>query len=202
MHPTVVRRTGGLRAVRVVTALVALLLVAATTGPAQAERYIHREPAHDVRKVSMMTMDDNGFVRAPHRTQGDYVKVKIWHQVRAVRVVGKFRRLDRIGNGVMQVVSIRTPDGAERSFTVVAGRGFWKGVDDDQPGTNCVIGHHVNYARDRFSMRISRKCLSQPRWVRVGVGFISIGDRALFADDAQLRKVRDELTYSPRLKHA
>ena len=182
--------------------LVAALLTGGLTGPAQAERYIHRDPAKDVRKVALMSTDDDGFVHAPRRRQGDYVKVKMWHQVRAVRVVGKFRQLDRKGNGVIQIVTIKTPDGSERSFSVLAGPGFWKGVDDDEEGTNCVIGHRVNYRKNRFSMRISRACLDRPRWVRVGVGFITLNDRAVFADDAQLAKVRDDLTYSPRLAHA
>ena len=197
------QRTARRGPVRVLFALlVAALLTGGLTGPAQAERYIHRDPAKDVRKVALMSMDDDGYVRAPRRRQGDYVKVKMWHQVRAVRVVGKFRKLDREGNGVIQIVTIRTPDGAERSFSVLAGPGFWKGVDDDEEGTNCVIGHRVNYRKNRFSMRISRACLDRPRWVRVGVGFITINDKAVFADDAQLDKVRDDLTFSPRLAHA
>ncbi len=198
-QPTVVRRAAARTAFAL---LAAVLLAAGLTGPAHAERYIHRDPSHDVRKVSMLSMGDDGFVRAPHRGQGDYVKVKMWHQVRAVRVVGKFRRLDRTGAGVIQVVSIKTPDGAERSFSVLAGPGFWKGVDDDQQGTDCVIGHKVNYERDRFSMRISRQCLGRPRWVKVGVGFIGLTGKALFADDSQLRQVRSDLAYSPRLGHA
>ncbi len=182
--------------------LVAVLLTAGLTGPAQAERYIHRDPAKDVRKVPLMSTDDDGFVRAPHRKQGDYVKVKMWHQVRAVRVVGKFRKLDREGSGIIQIVNIKTPDGTEQSFSVFAGPGYWRGVDSDEQGTNCVVGHHVNYRKNRFSMRISRSCLDRPRWVRVGVGFISVNDKALFADDAQLRKVRNDLALSPRLAHA
>ncbi|GAA1942545.1 hypothetical protein [Nocardioides marmoribigeumensis] len=194
MHTTVTRTALGL--------LAAVLLTAGLSAPASAERYIHHDPAHDVRKVSVMSMGNDGFVRAPHRKQGDYVKVKIWHQVRAVRVVGKFRRLDRVGQGLIQIVSIRTPDGSERTFQVFAGPGMWKGVDSDEAGENCVVGHHVNYRRDRFSMRISRSCLDRPRWVKVGVGFITLNRRDLTADDAQLRKVRNDLTYSPRLGHA
>ena len=199
MHTTVVRRRGAVR--NALGLLAAVLLTAGLTGPAQAERYIHHDGARDVRKVDVMTMGDDGFIRAPHRKQGDYVKVKIWHQVRAVRVVGKFRRLDRVGQGLAQFVAISTPGGHEYSYQVFAGPGMWKGVDSDEEGVNCVVGHHVNYRRNRFSMRISRACLDRPRWVRVGVGFISINRRDLAADDAQLRKVRDQLTYSPRLQH-
>jgi hypothetical protein len=197
------QRTAHRGPIRVLFALLAaVLLTGGLTGPAQAERYIHRDRAKDVRKVALMSMDDDGYVRAPRRKQGDYVKVKIWHQVRAVRVVGKFRKLDREGRGVIQIVTIKTPDGREQSFSVFAGPGFWKGVDDDEEGTNCVIGHRVNYRKNRFSMRISRSCLDRPRWVRVGVGFITLNDKAVFADDSQLAKVRDDLTYSPRLAHA
>ena len=199
MNPTAVARRGR---VRVVLALLAtVLLTAGLSAPAQAERYIHHDPAHDVRKVNLMSTDDDGFVRAPHRKQGDYIKVKIWHQVKAVRVVGKFRKLDRVGQGIAQIVSIRTPDGEEHSFQVFAGPGMWKGMDSDD-GQNCVIGHKVNYKRDRFSMRISRSCLGRPRWVKVGVGFIAINRRDLTADDSQLKKIRSNLTYSPRLQHA
>jgi len=188
--------------VRVLVALlVAVLLAGGLSGPAQAELYIHRDPAKDVRRIPLMSLDEDGVVRAPHRRQGDYVKVKVWHQVRAVRVVGKFRKLDREGRGLIQVVAIRTPGGTERSFSVFAGPGYWQGVDDDEEGTNCVVGHRVNYRKNRFSMRISRSCLDRPRWVRVGAGFVSVNRRAVFADDSQLAKVRDELTLSPRLVH-
>jgi hypothetical protein len=198
MHHDVVRRRRPVHAL--LPLLAALLLCAGLAGPAQAERYIHHDPGHDVRAVTFT--GDGGLVRAPHRRQGDYVKVKIWHQVKYVRVVGKFRRLDRVGAGLSQVVSIRTPGGEVRSFQVVAGPGMWRGVDDDADGQHCVVGHKVNYRRDRFSMRISRACLDRPRWVRVGVGFVSFNRRGFFADDAQLRKVRDQLTWSPRLQHA
>lgn len=181
--------------------LLGALLTTGLAAPARAERYIHRDPGRDVRKVQIFSTGDDGFVRAPRHRQGDFVKVKIWHQVRAVRVVGKFRRLDRIGGGMMQLVQIRTPDGIDHGFTVFAGPGMWKGATDDRQD-ECVIGHKVNYERDRWSMRISRSCLGRPRWVRVGVGFIEFGKDALFADDAQLRRVRTELTLSPRLDHA
>ena len=35
---------------------------------------------------------------------------------------------------LVQIVSIKTPDGAERSFSVFAGPGMWKGVTDDDEG--------------------------------------------------------------------
>jgi hypothetical protein len=199
MHPTSARRLLPVRLAVVI--LSAVLLATGLAGPAQAERFIHRDPSRDVRKVELFSTDSDGFVRAPHRRQGDYVKVKMWHQVKAVRVVGKFRRLAPVGGGVLQIVTIRTPDGAERSFSVFAGPGVWKGADDDQQGTNCVVGHRVNFERDRLSMRISRSCLGRPRWVRVGVGVISMGRDALLADDAQQRLVRDQLRFSPRLVH-
>lgn len=198
MHPTALRRRPTVRAL--LALLATALLVAGLAAPAQAERYVHRDPGHDVRTVELFST--GGYVRAPGHRTGDYVKVKIWHQVRAVRVVGKLRRLDRTGEGMMQLVQVRTPDGTDHSFSVFAGPGAWKGVDSDLD-EDCVVGHKVNYARDRWSMRISRSCLGRPRWVRVGVGFISIGRRdALFADDAQLRRVRRDLTLSPRLSHA
>ena len=199
MPQTTPLRRRSRRATRAALALFAgVLVVAGLAAPANAERYIHRDPSRDVQKVEFMNVDDNGFVHAPRRKQGDVVKVKIWHQVRAVRVVGKYRQLDREG-AIGQFVSIRTPDGRVHDFQVTAGPGAWKGVEDD---SECIIGHGVNYKRDRFSMRISRSCLGRPRWVRVGVGVISFTDRAIFADDAQSRRVRQNLTYSPRLKHA
>jgi hypothetical protein len=199
MHPTPVRRLLPVRLAVVVLGV--LLLATGLAGPAQAERYIHRDPSRDVRRIGLFTTDSDGFVRAPNRRQADFVKVKMWHQVRTVRVVGKFRRLAPVGGGVLQIVTIRTPDGTERSFSLFAGPGAWKGADDDQPGTSCVVGHHVSFERDRLSMRISRSCLGRPRWVRVGVGVISMGRDSLFADDAQLHKVRDQLRFSPRLVH-
>jgi hypothetical protein len=200
MHPTTpdVRRRGPLRLVLAVLAVA--LLSAGLAGPAEAERYIHRDPARDVRKVNIFSTTDEGLVRAPHRKQGDYVKVKIWHQVKHVRVVGKFRQLERKGAGLTQIVSIRTPGGHERAFAVYSGPGLWKGMTEGDE--NCVVGHRVNFERDRFSMRISRACLDRPRWVRVGVGVITGNDSAVFADDSQLRRVRNQLTYSPRLSHA
>ena len=199
MHPTpVVRRRGPLRFV--LAGLAVALLSAGLAGPAEAERYILRDPARDIRKANLFSPTDEGFVRAPHRKQGDYVKVKIWHQVKHVRVVGKFRQLDRRGTGLTQIVSIRTPGGHERAFAVYAGPGLWEGMTEGDE--NCVVGYRVNFERDRFSMRISRACLDRPRWVRVGVGIITGNRSAVFADDSQLRAVRSELTYSPRLSHA
>jgi hypothetical protein len=197
LHIDVVRRRGIVRAL--LPLLTVVLLATGTTAPAQAERYIHHDRSHDVRGV-VFDAGTDGWVKAPHRRQGDFVKVKIWHQVKAVRVVGKYRRLDRVGTGFGQVVSIRTEHDVQ-SFQVLAGPGMWKGFRDEG-AQRCIIGHKVNYERNRFSMRISRACLGRPAWVRVGAGFISFNRRGYFADDSQLRKVRRELTWSPRLRHA
>ena len=191
--------------------LVAALLLTGLTGPAQAERYIHRDASGDVQKVRLFTQKGDDFVRAPHARQGDYVKVKIWHQVRAVRVVGKFRRLDRTGTGLSQVVVIRTP-GDMHFFQVTAGPGMWKGIEmsdtddlDEEGGFSgdspCIVGHHVNYERDRFAMRISRACLGRPAWVRVATAFIATTRRTVTVDEPLGRDFAKRLPFSPRLVH-
>lgn len=200
LESDVARRRGTVPALSSLLPLIALvLLAAAMAAPAQAERYIHHDRSGDVRGV-MFTGSADGFEKAPRRKQGDVVKVKIWHQVKTVRVVGKYRRLARVGSGFAQIVTIRTRND-EQAFQVIAGPGMWKGVRDEG-AMSCIVGHKVNYARNRFSMRISRACLGRPAWVRVGVGFISFDRRGFFADDAQLRTVRDQLAWSPRLAHA
>ena len=194
------------RTPRPLVALLALLLLGSgvlAALPAQAERYIHHDASRDVRKVRIMTIGDDGdLVRAPHRKQGDYVKVKVWHQVRAVRVVGKFRQLDRRGF-MSQLVIIKTPKGFGL-FSVDAGPGQWKGVaeEDGDPGApHCVIGHKVNYKRDRFSMRISRACLGRPAWVRVATAFVTADRRAVAIDEPMKKGLKRMIGFTPRLVH-
>jgi hypothetical protein len=180
--------------------------------PAQAERFVHHDKAGDVMVLRLQTLtEDSELVRAPHRKQGDYVKVKMWHQVRAVRVVGKFRSLDRRGS-MSQFVFVRTPDEIH-FFQVAAGHGMWKGVefddsmfDDPQgeledPTTDSpCLTHRINYARDRFSMRISRACLGRPAWVKVGVAFLTL-DRQVVGTDQPIGRTLKTLEMSPRLVH-
>lgn len=202
-----------IRAPRLLVALLTLVLVGGgvlAAVPAQAERFIHHDKSRDVQKVRIFDQNGDDFVRAPGTRQGDFVKVKMWHQVRAVRVVGKFRQLQRKGLGLSQVVFIRTPDDLQ-FFQVTAGPGMWKGVEmattdemdedggfaDDSP---CMT-HRVNYKRDRFSMRISRACLGRPAWVRVAVAFVNMERRSVSFDDAIGTNLEKRLPFSPRLVH-
>jgi hypothetical protein len=193
-----------LRTPRLIAALLTLLLVAAgalAAVPAQAERFVHRDASRDVMKIRLLEEDGDALVPARHRRQGDYVKVKVWHQVKAVRVVGKFRQLDRKGYGLGQLVVIRTPDGFH-TFDLFAGPGTWKGEVSAEGGSaDCFRGYKVNYKRDRVSMRISRACLGRPEWVRVAAMFVTISRAADLSIDDATSKGLNRLRFTPRLAH-
>jgi hypothetical protein len=48
----------------------------------------------------------------------------------------------------------------------------------------CAVRHSVDYARDVITLGFPRRCASNPRWVRFGVGSAQLDGDRVFVDDA------------------
>jgi hypothetical protein len=65
----------------------------------------------------------------------------------------------------------------------------------------CRMRTSVQIVANKVTLGVPRKCLSQPRWVRVGAGIVAFDDPSVFVDDAYLTgRIGDQLTLGPRLR--
>jgi hypothetical protein len=166
-------------------------LLAATTGlavlvPSQAYAgsYVRPDATGD---VSSQT-DDGPYVRTPSRVEGDVRTSGVSYAGRRVTVAIGFAQLTQTTEITGHLLRLRTNKGKVRDVTVIAGPGQWAGRTQLTKGNGnrvrCALGHRIDYVADRVTVSIPRKCLGKPRWVRVGIGVVSVQDEVFFADDA------------------
>ncbi|HSJ19223.1 MAG TPA: hypothetical protein VK964_01495 [Nocardioidaceae bacterium] len=185
------------------TLAVAAGLTLAAAGPAVAQSHTHLDARGDVTAYSMQTEEE---APAPNVKNGDIVRTALHHRQHRIAVRIKFVDLRRVGfrgDGIRVV----TNEGVRREVTTFASPGMWRGeAEMMRPNGNpvdCDIKLGMDYDKNVVTVSFPRKCVSDPRWVRIGVGsfWAQMEAEKAFMDDAQRDgKVYENLRLSPRLK--
>lgn len=167
-------------------AAVAALSVPALAMPAQAQTVADADTVGD-----MATYDDDDVaVPAPERTLNDVSNVTLSHRARRVAVQVDYTDLRRKAGGEYQslFIAMVTDEGARRYVSLDAWRRHWSGETWMFTGrgrtVECAMRHSVDYEANVMSVGFSRRCASDPQWVRFRVVAASQGQGGMFVDDA------------------
>lgn len=179
----------------------ALTLVAT---PAGAQTHVVRDAARDV--VSQDVDADAHPTRPePTRDEGDALSMTATHGAKAVRIKVRLARLTpRSAEAVVHVFDLRTDKGRAELTVYVDGRRtqgerMWSVRGRDR--TCAGLRSRVDYGAETVRVVIPRRCLSNPRWVRVGAGTGMFQDELLYADDVSVDgRVGDGLALGPRIR--
>jgi hypothetical protein len=188
----------------------AAALTAAGLAPATAADWVRTDPVGDVQSLTFdeNTVEEPELLPAPGNRNTDITEVVVRHRVNRVAVRLTLRNIT--GRSGLAVYDIRTDD---RNYMAIKMLGKREG---SMPGwllmrangrfVRCSdVRRHVDRPADEAVVRIPRRCLGFPQWVRVGVGVQSVGGDfdsfEVWLDDG-LRDgdVQDVLTLSPRIQ--
>jgi hypothetical protein len=168
------------------TLAVAAGLTVAAAGPATAQSLTHADQRGDVQSFSMESEEQTP---APNVKNGDIVRTALHHRQHRIAVRIKFAQLRRVGFR-SDAIRIVTNEGVRRHVLTHAGPRMWRGeAEMYRPNgrpVECDIKLGMNYDKNVVNVSFPRSCVSDPRWVRLGVGsFWSQTDSdSAFVDDA------------------
>jgi hypothetical protein len=179
-------------------------LAVATAGTAAAQTLTDVDQRGDVQTFDMTSEEPTP---APTVANGDVLRTVFKHAERRVSVRVKYADLRRVGQFRNDGIQLVTNEGVRREVSVFAGQGMWRGESDmirpnGQP-VDCDIAHKIDYDRNLVTISFPRSCVSDPRWVRLGLGSVWVdGENRAYADDAQIdgRINPETLKLSPRLR--
>lgn len=176
-----------------------------TAGTAAAEGLTVRDARGDVQARDMETDEPTGQAGVAN---GDIVRTVMRHNDSRISVRIKYVDLRKAGDGRGDVVRVVTNEGVRRDVQVFAAPGMWRGdAGMSRPNGNpvdCGVTHKINYDKNVTTLSFPRTCVSNPRWVQLGVGAMWMKFQAsvYYADDAQLdgRVKANSLELSKRLR--
>ncbi len=150
----------------IVAAATLVVVAPAAHGDEVASRVVLRDGAGD---VWIANSDQEKPTRVVFPA-ADVTRALVRHAPFAVRIRMRFVDLRRIGRQ-HYVVQIGTPSSVYFA-QVVSSPGARRGTqrfDSNRPSACRGMTHSIRYGDNVVSMRIPRRCLDQPRWVRVGL---------------------------------
>ncbi len=203
------------------TLALATVFAAVPASVAHADSYVRRDATADVVSIQISEptpedpdrgSEEEVLVPAPERREGDIVSSAVRHSGRKVVLKMRYRSLSRTTDLAGHLFSIRTNEKVRRDIAIVAGPRMWRGqaeVTSRRGEVRCRgLRKHISYARDQIRVVVPRRCLSNPRWVQVGMGAMTFkGDFTsetmdFFADDARTNgALRDNLGWGARVRH-
>ena len=202
---------------RLLAPLLALLLgvaVCITASPASAQSVDRPDPRRDVSRIDQNTGEGTA---APGRTNGDIVRTVFRHKKHRIRIRIGFVDLKRSFGALFIDVFVNTNEGVHREGVIAVDREDsgdpWRGVswlDNGDEQLRCNVHHSLDYQHNVAILGVPRRCLSHPRWVRIGADartwppypsdpdavFYGFEDNALQRNGADMP---DEPPYSRRL---
>jgi hypothetical protein len=195
-----------------ITLAVAAGLTIGAAGPASAETLTVRDARGDVMSFKMSDMGDDPeaepqMTLRPNVANGDVLRTVFRHTSDRVAVRVTFAELKRAGEFRGDFVRVVTNEGVRRNVSIYAGRGMWKGEAEmtrpNDTTVRCAVRHKIDYDTNVVTVSFPRTCVSNPRWVRLGLGSMWVRSdmEEFFMDDAQLKaEVKDDLKLSPRIR--
>ena len=188
---------------RTAAAIAAAAAVILLPTAANAASLLRTDAVADVQSISLDDTSDNPTPTAePTRAIGDITKTRITHNTTSVRVETYYKALPKAGSYNDHEFRFVT-NTLERTVSVEAGTGSWagKGTMYYKSGSkySCSgLKFLIDYPNHRVIVTVPRTCLGNPKFVKVGVGFIAVSGSKLFFDDGQLTAGNpDNLTLSP-----
>jgi hypothetical protein len=178
---------------RTVSAALSLALAASATlavtpeGAAAVEGPRSRTVLHDATGDVRTYAPGDADAPAPSVTSypaADVTAAVVTHGHHALRIRLRFADLQKVGHQAYRM-DLRTPRALNETFyaAVVSGPGTRQGRHFLERGSSvrCPgFEHQIDYETNVVIMRIPRRCLRRPRWVRVHL------DNALWTGDGQL----------------
>ncbi|HEY6933611.1 MAG TPA: hypothetical protein VI452_09445 [Marmoricola sp.] len=185
-----------------VSAAAAAALALVPLGAASAQTYQHSDPAKDVASQSVDSTT-NASTPAPTTKDPDIVRMTVRHTGQRVNTRLRLRDLARTGDLAMVGLKVRTNEHVHRELDVFSAPGQWGGrtmFSSPRKSVTCKgVRHHLDYATNVITLSIPSSCLSNPRWVQVGVGAVRLSGKTAYGDDAQSSTMANNLHWSPRI---
>ncbi len=177
--------------------------LAAAPLPAHAASITTSDAARDV----VSQADDQGPTQPePLRAEGDVLSMRVTHGNRAVRIRLQAAQLTRDPQQTMaHVFALRTNEGRRADLSIYVDGSRWQGqrwwTVDGRERSCRDVRTHIDYQAETVTATVPRRCLSNPRWVRVGGGIGVDSDSRLYADDvSRAGTIGHELVLGPRLR--
>ncbi len=169
--PTV--STVTVRVLRLVLLLVVMVAtsVVASAGAAQARAHIRPDPHGDMSRIG----EDNEVVAVPQQVNGDITRTVFRHRQHRVRIRIGFAALQRTFESMYVTAAMQTNKGRLREAVAAVdhhdpAEGGWRGNLFLRNGVRCSSLHHsFDYTHDVLIIGVPRRCLGNPRWVRISV---------------------------------
>ena len=141
---------------------------------------------------------DGGGTVAPQRADGDIVRTVFRHTDKRIRVRVNLAELRRNFETLALLVPVRTNEGLNRYVALAVDREEeaqpWSGEaelytsSDDDWVHWCAVHRSIDYTANDLVIGFSRKCVSNPRWVRLGAEMhIFVTQDEDYLDDALLK---------------
>ncbi len=187
-----------------VAAIATAACLATVSAPAEAQTRHVRDARGDV--VSVGEESEPANVAEPDRSDGDVLSLRVSHRRHTVRLVMRAAGLTPVGGDdlTMHSFAFRTDEGRRANLDLVVTAGRPQGDRELRLGGRSRpcrgLDTRVSYAEDLVEVTVPRRCLSSPRWVRVGAGTAVVQGDRLYGDDASRRgSVVDDLTLGRRV---
>lgn len=168
----------------VVASIVALGVLVPSS--ASARSYTIPDPAHDV--IGFFE-GGGGPEAAPTRAEGDVLASGVAHRPRRVIVAMRYAAMTQTTMEAAHTFLLTTNEGKVRRVTVMVSPGHWGGTTYFNNGhgdvVRCKLTTTLSYAQRRATVSIPRRCLSSPRWVRVGMQSMTMEQGIFYLDDGQ-----------------
>jgi hypothetical protein len=187
---------------RVVIAIAATTALAATgAGAAHAERLTYDDSASDVHVIQ----PDDSTTLHGDMVNTDIRSVLVDHRERRIKGKFGFTDLARTGQVYIAALSVYTSD--DRRFRLVVDTlGPWRGRSVLQTWIGKEVAcdslrHEIDYDANHVTVSLRTDCLSEPRWVRVGLVAASTPDGVtVYIDDAQHPDVPGRSNWSSKIR--
>lgn len=189
---------------RIILSLLAAPGLALAPLPAQAATITTTDAAHDVVSANFESDDPNQ--PEPTRDEGDALSMRVTHGTGAVRIRLQAAELPRDSSqATAHIFAFRTNAGRRAELSIYVDGSRWQGqrtwTVNGRERTCRGLRSHIGYREKTVDVVVPRRCLTNPRWVRVGGGIAIQSDSLLYADDVtRSGTVGHELTLGPRIR--
>jgi hypothetical protein len=192
-----------LAALVTVATVLALSPAAAPAAVPQAATHPHGIVLKDARGDTWTYSNSTTGYKPAAQPAADVLSARITHGQHAVQIRLRFDDLKRVGNQ-WYWFEIHTA-GKTSWFVVEAQQGAYRGIDyqtiDGEPVRVAGMSHRIDYGSDTVTLRVARRLLDDPAWVRVRVRYeLGLEDGSYFTDNPMTAGPTAEFT--PRLPTA
>lgn len=191
-----------MKIVRSALVVSAVTLVSLAPTAAHADKLVRVDASHDVVKYAQTSQTVQ-----PDRTEGDIVRSVVRHTAKRVVMTMSFAELTPTGIGAFNVFMIKTPT-MTRTVALQTIPGYWDGRAFFYKGVaghaaTCLgIRHKLDYTANTATVSVPRRCLHNPKWVKVAMQHNdSPTNYDTYMDDALTDgRMEDHPVYGPKVR--